>query len=342
MTDTSTHAATPRHAEGIQLREVTKHFRSGSQTVSAVTGVDLTIRPGEVVAILGPNGAGKTTTLDMVLGLTEPTSGSITSFGAPPRRAVHEGRVSAVLQTGGLLRDLTAGETVRMIASTFPEHRPVEEVIERAGLTDLADRLVAKLSGGEQQRLRFALALLPDPDLLILDEPTAGMDVRARREFWRTMHQDAAEGRTVLFATHYLEEADTFADRIVLMAGGRVVADGTTEEIRSRASGRTVSADVRRGDVGAVAERLRGLPGTSSVTVAGDRVTAIGEDSDALARLLLVDLGGSNLEVTTASLDAAFLAITGAATTEPDDPGSAPGADPGDDRSTDAILEETR
>lgn len=310
-TTSPTTGATTSTAEGVRLEGVTKHFRSGGETVRAVAGVDLTIAPGEVVAVLGPNGAGKTTTLDMVLGLTEPTSGTITSFGAAPRRAVHEGRVSAVLQTGGLLRDLTAREVVRYVASTFPRQEPVETVIERAGLSNKANRLVSKLSGGEQQRLRFALALLPDPDLLILDEPTAGMDVGARADFWRTMHEDASNGRTVLFATHYLEEADRFADRIVMMAGGRVVADGTTEQIRARASGRTVSADVRRGDVGAAADRLRALPGTSSVTVTGERVTAIGEDSDALARLLLTDLGGSNLEVTTASLDAAFLAITG-------------------------------
>ena len=325
--------------QGISIRGVTKHFRSGGETVRAVDGVDLDIRPGEVVAILGPNGAGKTTTLDMVLGLTEPTTGTITSFGSPPRRAVHEGRISAVLQTGGLLRDLTARETVRMIASTFPEHRPVDEVIERAGLTGRADRLVAKLSGGEQQRLRFALALLPDPDLLVLDEPTAGMDVTARRDFWRTMHADAERGRTVLFATHYLEEADGFADRIVLMAGGRVVADGTTEQIRARASGRTVSADIRRGDVGAVADHLRRLPGTSSVTVSGERVTVIGEDSDALARVLLTELGGHHLEVTTASLDAAFVAITGEHVADH------PSTDdqPTDDEATDAVaMEVTR
>ena len=317
MTSTTTGPApaTSVPTEGIRLEAVTKSFRSGSETVRAVAGIDLSIAPGQVVAILGPNGAGKTTALDMILGLTDPSTGRITSFGAAPRRAVHEGRVSAVLQTGGLLRDLTARETVRMIASTFRRHEPVEDVLQRAGLADKANRRVSKLSGGEQQRLRFALALLPDPDLLILDEPTAGMDVGARREFWRTMHEDATNGRTVLFATHYLEEADNFADRIVLMADGLVVADGTTEEIRARASGRTVSADVRRGDVDAVAERLRGLEGTSSVTVSGDRVTAIGEDSDALARELLVELGGSNLEVTTASLDAAFMAITGDATT---------------------------
>ena len=313
MTTTTTpeDTATRRRADGIHLEGVTKSFRSGSETVHAVAGVDLDITTGEVVAVLGPNGAGKTTTLDMVLGLTEPTTGTISSFGAAPRRAVHEGRVSAVLQTGGLLRDLTARETVRMIASTFRHHESVESVLTRAGLADKANRRVSKLSGGEQQRLRFALALLPDPDLLILDEPTAGMDVGARREFWSTMHEDAGNGRTVLFATHYLEEADTFADRIVLMARGRVVADGTTEEIRARASGRTVSADVRRGDVSAAADRLRALPGTSSVTVTGDRVTATGEDSDALARTLLVELDASNLEVTTASLDAAFMAITG-------------------------------
>ncbi|MGO1165721.1 MAG: ABC transporter ATP-binding protein [Janibacter sp.] len=314
-TTTSPAPATSVPTEGIHLEAVTKSFRSGSETVRAVAGIDLSIAPGQVVAILGPNGAGKTTALDMILGLTDPSTGRITSFGAAPRRAVHEGRVSAVLQTGGLLRDLTARETVRMIASTFRRPEPVESVLQRAGLADKANRRVSKLSGGEQQRLRFALALLPDPDLLILDEPTAGMDVGARREFWRTMHEDATNGRTVLFATHYLEEADNFADRIVLMADGLVVADGTTEEIRARASGRTVSADVRRGDVDAVAERLRGLEGTSSVTVSGDRVTAIGEDSDALARELLVELGGSNLEVTTASLDAAFMAITGDATT---------------------------
>ncbi|MGO4130833.1 ABC transporter ATP-binding protein [Janibacter sp. RAF20_2_2] len=307
---TSPPAATRPAADGILLEGVTKSFRSRGETVRAVAGVDLTVSPGEVVAVLGPNGAGKTTTLDMVLGLTEPTTGRITSFGSSPRRAVHEGRVSAVLQTGGLLRDLTARETVRYVASTFARHEPIEEVLERAGLADKANRRVSKLSGGEQQRLRFALALLPDPDLLILDEPTAGMDVGARRDFWRTMHEDAGHGRTVLFATHYLEEADNFADRIVMMAGGRVVADGTTEEIRARASGRTVSADVRRGDVDATVDRLRGLPGVSSVTTSGARITAVGEDSDALARLLLTDLGGSNLEVTTASLDAAFLAIT--------------------------------
>ena len=279
--------------------------------MTAVDGVDLTVRRGEVVALLGPNGAGKTTTLDMVLGLTVPSAGSVTVLGAGARAAVRAGRVSAVLQTGGLLGDLTVRETVRFIASTFTATgratASVDEVLERAGVTALADRLVAKCSGGEQQRLRFALALLPDPDLLVLDEPTAGMDVNARREFWATMHAEAARGRTVVFATHYLEEADSFARRIVLMADGRVIADGSVEEVRAQATGRTVTSDL----VDEVArERLRAHPAVVTVEVDGDRLIVRSTDSDAVARLLLTELGGRNLEVTSGSLEDAFVHLT--------------------------------
>src|SRR5699024_9628047 len=172
------------------------------------------------------------------------SAGTVTVHGTRPRRAVAGGRISAMLQSGGLLRDLTVRETIRMIASTFPTTSQVDDVIERTGLGAIAGRKVSKCSGGEQQRLRFALALLPDPDLLILDEPTAGMDVGARREFWDTMRADAANGRTVIFATHYLEEADMFAQRLVLIAGGTVIADGPTNEIRAHAEGRTVSARI--------------------------------------------------------------------------------------------------
>ena len=290
----------------LRLREVSKSFAVGRDRVEAVRGIDLEIAPGEVVAMLGPNGAGKTTTLDMVLGLTEPTSGTVEVFGLPPRRAVDAGRISAVLQTGGLLRDLTVEETVRVIASTFESPQPVADVMERAGITRLARRRVSKCSGGEQQRLRFALALLPDPDLLVLDEPTAGMDVAARRDFWAAMHAEAAQGRTVVFATHYLEEANAFAERIVLVADGRVVADDSTEAIRAQASGRVVAADLDPSRDDAV----RALPGVRAFDRHGDRVQVLAADSDALAIALLTDLGGSNLEITTGSLDEAFLALT--------------------------------
>lgn len=302
-------------ATAVRLRDLRKTFKVAGGPVEAVAGVDLDVTPGEVVAVLGPNGAGKTTMLDMVLGLTTPTSGEVEVFGLEPRAAVDAGRISAVLQTGGLLRDLTVEETVRVIASTFDSPQPVGDVMERAGIARLAGRRVSKCSGGEQQRLRFALALLPDPDLLVLDEPTAGMDVGARREFWATMHAEAAQGRTVLFATHYLEEANSFAERIVLISDGEVVADDSTEAIRARATGRVVAADLdpSRDD------EVRQLTGVRSLERQGDRVQVLAADSDALARALLVDLGGTNLEITTGSLDEAFLALT----SKHDDPGSA-------------------
>lgn len=290
----------------IEVDGLTRSFRTRSGTVEAVRGVDLRVDEGEIVALLGPNGAGKTTSLDVVLGLTEPTSGRVSVLGRSPRAAVREGLVSAVLQTGGLLADLTVAETVRFVASAYADPRPVDDVLERAGITALAGRRVSKCSGGEQQRLRFALALLPDPQLLILDEPTAGMDVTARRDFWTAMRAEADRGRTVVFATHYLEEADAFAQRIVMMSDGLVVADGTTEQIRSRATGRVVAADVA--DPAAAERALTAMGAT--VTAAGSRITARGGDADALARALLVDLGGHDLSVTTGSLDDAFVVLT--------------------------------
>ncbi|MGB7423491.1 MAG: ABC transporter ATP-binding protein [Ornithinimicrobium sp.] len=297
----------------IGLSGVTKSFgRAGSRTlVEAVRGVDLDIHAGEIVAFLGPNGAGKTSTLDLMLGLTVPDQGTVTVGGLTPREAVSSGRVSAVLQTGGLLRDLTVRETVRMIASTFSEHRTVDDVMARAGLEGLGERKVSKCSGGEQQRLRFALALLPDPDVLILDEPTAGMDVSARREFWAAMQAEAAQGRTVVFATHYLEEADAFADRIVLIASGSIVADGTTQAIRARATGRSVSATLPfETDPATVAAQLRGIPEVGHVSVEGHRVRVLSSDSDAIARVFLTELGAHNLEIATGSLETAFMTIT--------------------------------
>lgn len=298
-------------ATALELRGVVKSFRSqGADPARAVEGLDLTVRRGEVVALLGPNGAGKTTTLDMVLGLTAPTSGSVTVFGGGPRQAVADGRVSAVLQTGGLLRDLTVRETVRIIASTFDTHRDIDDVLAGAGLTGLSDRMVSKCSGGEQQRLRFALALLPDPDLLVLDEPTAGMDVAARRTFWEAMHAEAHRGRTIVFATHYLEEADAFAGRIVMMAGGRIVADGPTAEIRARATGRVVSADLAPGREDEAHAVLAVTPGVVDITRIGQRIEIRTTDADAAARVLLTTLDAHDLEIVSASLETAFLALT--------------------------------
>ena len=305
----------------IHLSEVRKTFSTPDGTLTAVDGIDLTVSRGEVLALLGPNGAGKTTTIDMILGLTRPSDGSVEVLGGPPRSAVLAGRVSAVLQSGGLLADLRARETVRLIASTFDTPCDVDEVMERAGILHLADRRVSKLSGGEQQRLRFALALIPEPDLLILDEPTAGMDVGARREFWATMHCEADRGRTVIFATHYLEEAEEFADRIVMLSEGRIVADGPTDEIRAGANGRTVTVELPPASLDDSLARLRSHPAVTAVEPASGlgRFRIRSTDSDAVARALLTELGGTDLEVTAGSLDDAFLTLTHARTTTPDD-----------------------
>lgn len=294
-------SSTPTPA-AIDARGVVKSFGS----VHAVRGVDLTVRPGEIVAFLGPNGAGKTTTIDMILGLTAPGAGSIRVFGHTPRGAVARGLVSAVLQTGGLLKDITVRETVALTASLFAEKRPVDEALERAGIQSLANRRVGLCSGGEQQRLRFAMALVSDPALLILDEPTTGMDVEARRSFWSAIRADAARGRTVMFATHYLDEADEYADRIVLMSRGQIVADGSTAEIKNLVSGRVVQLTLPDADLTALAS----LPGVESVEAAGERVTIHTRDSDELARHLLTATTARNLEITAQNLESVFLALT--------------------------------
>ena len=289
-------------ASAIELTGLVKRFGD----VTAVAGLDLVIRPGEIVAFLGPNGAGKTSTIDMMLGLSRPTAGSVQVFGLDPATAVAHGRVAAVMQTGGLLKDLTVKETVQLTGSLFRDPRPVDEVLHRAGITAIADRRVAKCSGGEQQRLRFAMALLPEPDLLVLDEPTTGMDVEARRAFWTAIREDAAAGRTVLFATHYLDEADVYADRIVMVRKGQIVADGTASEVRAMASGRTVRADLPGADQAALAA----LPGVTSVEQRGDRVLVQAQDSDVVLRYLLNHTAAHDLEVTAHNLEDAFIALT--------------------------------
>jgi ABC-2 type transport system ATP-binding protein len=299
----------------VSLCGLHKTFGTGSSQVHAVRGVGLTIRPGEIVAFLGPNGAGKTSTIDMILGLSRPTAGEVRVFGMRPHEAISHGLVSAVMQTGGLLKDFTIKETCRFTASLFNHSRPVDEVLRRAGLADKADRRVGKCSGGEQQRLRFAMALLSDPELLILDEPTTGMDVEGRRGFWQAIREDAAHGRTVLFATHYLEEADAYADRIVLIRQGEIVADGTGAEVKAMAAGRLVRATWP----GADDTTLARLPDVQSVEVRGDTVLIQSRSSDAVARHLLTHTPAHDLEIVARGLEEAFIALTAADNTAEED-----------------------
>ena len=299
-------SSVPAVRDGAAVRLVGLHKSFGK--VQAVRGVDLTIAPGEVVAFLGPNGAGKSTTIDMLLGLTDPDAGSVSVFGTDPVTAVRAGRVGAMLQSGALLPDITVKQLVSTFAALHRHPLPVAEAMRRAEITDIGGQQTTKLSGGQSQRVRYALALVPDPDLLVLDEPTVAMDVEVRRAFWASMREFTASGRTVLFATHYLEEADDFADRVVVLAQGRIVADGTGAQIKATVTGRTISTVVNAEPAG-----LAALPGVTSVELQGSRHLLHCNDSDLAIRNLLSQFADAHdIEIHAGNLEDAFLELTSA------------------------------
>jgi len=303
----TTHTANPV-TTGIQLSDLRKTFRTPDGPVYAVRGVDISIAPGETVALLGPNGAGKSTTIDMLLGLLPPDSGTVSLFGMKPADAIKVGAIGAMLQTGSLIRDLSVRDLIDMMASLFPRPFTVDEVLDLTGIADIAGRRVQKLSGGQTQRVRFAIALVSNPDLLVLDEPTVGMDVESRHAFWMTMRRFASSGKTVVFATHYLEEADAYADRIILMARGEVVADGPATEIKAAVGMRTIRATLPGVDPSV----LGVLPGVTHVEIRGEAVILNCSDSDATIRALLPAYPQArDIEISGAGLEQAFLQLTG-------------------------------
>ncbi|WP_061294674.1 ABC transporter ATP-binding protein [Herbidospora cretacea] len=278
-------------------------------TVRAVEGVSLRVPAGQVVAVLGPNGAGKSTLIGMMLGLVTPDGGRVELFGRNPSQAAAEGLVGAMIQQGDLVPNLTVREVVGFVGGLYPRPMPLDEVLELAGLTDLAGRRAGRLSGGQAQRVRFAMAVAGAPEVLVLDEPTAALDVEARRAFWAAIRRYAAGGRTVLFATHHLDEADENADRVVVVARGRIVADATPAEIKQRAGGRTVRFTLG----GRPAAGLERLPGVTAVEVTGDVATLRTADPDTVvAALYGAGLTVRDLEITTPALEDAFLSLTSA------------------------------
>jgi len=294
--------------EAVLLRGLEKSWRGPAGPIHAVRGIDVSVARGETVALLGPNGAGKSTTIDMILGLVRPDGGSVSVLGRTPGDAVKEGLVGAMLQTGALIRNLTVRELVAMAAALYPRPLAVDDVIELVGLDAVAGQRTQKLSGGETQRVRFAVALVGDPQLLILDEPTVAMDVEGRRAFWQAMRRLASEGRTLMFATHYLDEADANADRAVLLARGIVVADGPTTEIKGKVGTRTIRATLP----GVDESELGAVDGVDSVLRHGDAVTLICSDSDrAIRELLARHEQIRDIEITGAGLEDAFLRLVG-------------------------------
>jgi ABC-2 type transport system ATP-binding protein len=299
---TGSATGTPATA-AVHFADVSKSFGE----VHAVAALSLTLHPGETVALLGPNGAGKSTALDLLLGLRTADSGTVELFGTTPREAITQGRVGAMLQSGGLMEEVTVREIVRLACDLHPRAYPVDQVLATADLTDIAARKVNKLSGGQEQRVRFALATAGANDLIVLDEPTTGMDVSARQSFWTTMRAQAAEGRTVLFATHYLEEADAIADRVLVLHQGRLLADGTAAQIKARAGARRIVFDLDVADE----TLLRGLPHVASLEVSGRTVRIGSTDADATVHAVYgAGLYPRNLEVAGLGLEQAFLAIT--------------------------------
>ena len=287
----------------VSFENVSKHYGQ----LKAVDGLSLDLRAGETVALLGPNGAGKSTSLDMLLALRKPTAGKIEMFGNDPYHAVKSGRVGAMLQSGGLMPEVTVRELVTLVAGLHPRPVPVNRTLRAAGIADIADQRVDRLSGGQTQRVRFSLAIAGECDLIVLDEPTTAMDVESRQMFWANMHAEVAEGRTLLFATHYLEEADQAADRILVINKGRLLADGTPAEIKAKAGARRITFHLDRADE----QFLLGLPGLVNVEVRRDFVQIQTSDSDAtLYGVLDAGLRPRDIEVTGLGLEQAFIAIT--------------------------------
>lgn len=274
----------------------------------ALRDVSLDIGPGGVIALLGPNGAGKTTTVKLLLGLAAPTSGTVSLFGQNPRNTASRRNIGAMLQVAKVPETLRVREHIDLFRSYYPTPLPTAEVYAAAGLEGLEDRKFGDLSGGQRQRVLFALAICGDPQMLFLDEPTLGFDVEARRSFWEQIRGFVSRGRTVLLTTHYLEEADALADRIVVIDHGAVIADGTPEQIKQRVSGRKIRCTTALSE-----DDLRAIPGVTEVRFDRGNAELVVTAAESVTReLLFNDATLSNLEVSGIQLEEAFLALTNA------------------------------
>ena len=315
-------APSPQRLVALSFQSVTHRY--GPRI--ALDRLDLDVLQGEVLALLGPNGAGKSTTISALLGLVRPQEGHIEVLGRDPRQSVADGRVGAMLQSGsgiGLPPGVRVDEALGLVRRLYPRPAALDHIVERADIGALLRRRTDRLSGGQAQRVRFAIAIAGDPEVVFLDEPTSAMDVESRQGFWRMMRDFGNEGRTVLFATHHLAEADEIADRVVVLNHGRVVADGPGATLKAAVATRRLRFVTDLPDRAELSE----LEGVTEVDVCGTGVSIDSLDADATIR----DLVGRgvrfrDLEVTGAGLEQAFVALTGCGTpkaTLPDVPAKA-------------------
>jgi ABC-2 type transport system ATP-binding protein len=285
-----------------RLQRVSKNFGA----VQALREVDFSVRAGELVALLGPNGAGKTTAVKLFLGLAKPAAGSVTVFGGNPIHAEVRTRIGAMLQVAKVPETLRVREHIDLFSSYYPRPLPLAEILAVAGLEDIKNRIFGELSGGQRQRVLFALALCGDPDILFLDEPTVGLDVEARRMLWEEIRKLIARGKTILLTTHYLEEADALADRVVVINRGEIIAEGTPNQIKAKTAGRRIRC-VSRLDIATV----RALPGVLEVRQDRNALEIRASEAEPVLReLLMLDSTVSGIDVSSAGLEEAFLALT--------------------------------
>ena len=310
-----TRQAAKTHDTVASLSTITKRYSNG---VVALDGLSLDLRRGEVVALLGPNGAGKSTAVKLMMGLSTPTSGSVRIFGADPRNAAARIRTGVMLQVGRAPEMLRVREHLTVFRGYYPNPMPYADLVKAAGLEGIENRMFGQLSGGQKQRVLFAISLAGDPDLIFLDEPTVGLDIEARRGMWAQIRSLADRGKTVLLTTHYLEEADALAHRIVVINKGRVVCEGTPAEVKSIGAGlSTASGDATR-DVKIIrctttltGNHLLAMPGVSTVELYGKTtVITSTQPESTLREMLALDQQLHSLEVQSPALEDAFLALT--------------------------------
>ncbi len=286
----------------ITMQDVSKRYGN----LEALSSLDLSVEAGEVVSILGPNGAGKSTAIQLMLGLRRASDGEVRLFGHDPQSPAARERVGAMLQETGVPETLTVAELLRLYGSYYPYHLPLGELLERANLQDKRDEQLRKLSGGQKQRLYFALAIAGDPDLIFLDEPTAAMDAHARRAFWTQVREFASLGKTVLFSTHYLQEADEIANRIVVIHQGRLLTQGSPQAIK-----RLVAAKTIRLKTDAPLEKVLRLPEVQRAEVQNGQLTVYSNQPEAVLKALFRE-GHEvrDLTVSDTDLEAAFVSLT--------------------------------
>ncbi|MBM7569003.1 ABC transporter ATP-binding protein [Paenibacillus sacheonensis] len=287
----------------IQLNGVSKIYKDKK----AVDNLTLSIAEGTVVALLGPNGAGKTTTVSMILGLHKPTKGTVKLLGGDPGDARVRDRIGAMLQDVSVIEGLKVGESINLFRSYYERPLDLDYLLKVSNLESEKNKMASSLSGGQQRRLNFALALAGDPEVIFLDEPTVGMDVTSRQLFWETVRAMAGKGRTIVLTTHYLDEADSVADRIVVINNGKIIADGTPGEIKSETTGRMVTF-VAGPTV--TTDALHRLPGVTDVEWSGRQVKVFSNDTDALIKaLVLENFDMRDIEISTGGLEDAFQAL---------------------------------